>query len=535
MKKNTKKLLRNSHFINLFVFILLFTKANTSSIVFAQNWNQMIKTAAQDKKTMWFGYSVAISGDYAIVGAIYEKKDTIGGNPFESSGSAFIFKNIEGTWTQVQKLVAPEREDNDWFGYSVAISGDYAIIGAPRENEDINEENTLSSSGSAYIFKNNSGVWLLTQKIAASDREAGEQFGYSVAISEDFAAIGAIGEDDDTTTWNTLTYSGSAFIFKFKSGAWIQTQKIVATDRGTEDFFGCSISISGDFLIVGAHREDHNVTGGSFNSNSGAAYIFKNNSGIWSQIQKIVASDREEHTWFGYSVSISGDYAVIGAWMEGKDAIGENPLTYAGSAYIFKNNGRIWSQVQKIVASDRDHDDRFGYSLAISGDYLIVSAYEEDHDLMGGNTLNSAGSAYIFKRNGETWTEVQKITALDRRNSGTFGWAVAISGDYAIVGAYNIGSAYFFKNNFFVDLKENSFGNGLITYPNPSKGNFSIDLGAQYENIKISITDILGTLIESKTISQAQILSLLINQPFGVYFIKIQTDNKRTVVRMVKE
>ncbi len=404
----------------------------------AQNWNQIIKTVASDRGTNdQFGYSVAISGDFAIVGAYKESEDANGANTKSEAGSAYIFKKTAGVWAQQQKIVASDRASGDWFGYSVAISGDFAIIGAYQEDEDASGTNTLSAAGSAYIFKQTAGVWAQQKKIIASDRNTDDEFGFSVAISGDFAIVGAHWEDEDVSGANNLSAAGSAYVFKQTAGVWAQQQKIVATDRATDDQFGTKVAISGDFAIIGAPNEDEDANGGNTLSYAGSAYIFKQTSGVWAQQQKIVAADRATLDFWGSSLDINGDYAIIGASNEDEDASGANKLSNAGSAYIFKQTSGVWQQQKKIVASDRALNDGFGIRVAMGNDYAIVGASLEDHDASGANLLDAPGSAYIFKQTSGVWAQLQKIVATDRAASDNFGSSVAISGDYAIVGAPN--------------------------------------------------------------------------------------------------
>jgi hypothetical protein len=154
---------------------------------------------------------------------------------------------------------------------------------------------------------------------------------------------------------------------------WDEVVKAVASDRAANDWFGYSVSISGDYAIVGAKQEDHNEVGGQFLDKAGAAYILKNNSGTWTVVQKLVAQDRAEDDEFGYSVAISGDYAIVGAPKK-TIKVGFDLKTYAGAAYIFKNTSGTWTQVNRLVASDRETFDEFGHSVAISGDFAIVGA-----------------------------------------------------------------------------------------------------------------------------------------------------------------
>ena len=416
-----------------------------------QSWNQAIKVVASDRSTEdIFGWSVSISSDYAIVGSPSEDEDISGGNTVSMAGSAYILKNNAGTWTQVQKIVASDRGALDQFGHSVSISGDYVIVGALDESEDVSGSNTRTNAGSAYIFKNDTGTWVQMQKIVASDRAAFDQFGFSVSISGDYAIVGARWEDQDVSGGNTLDAAGSAYIFKNNAGTWTQVQKIVASDRASFDWFGGSVDISGDYAIVGANLEDENTTGGNTFTSAGSVYVFKNNMGNWTQTQKIVASNRGTNHSFGVSVSISGDYAIVGS--SGEDSF--------GTAYIFKNNSGTWNEEQKIVATDRASSDQFGFSVAISGDYAIVGARFEEEDASGSNTVTDAGSAYIFKNDAGTWMEVEKIVAADRGVDDEFGSSVGISGDYAIVGVRfedenasggntltDAGSVYVFERN----------------------------------------------------------------------------------------
>jgi len=388
------------------------------------------KIQASDKQADdFFGFSVSISGDgnTAIVGA--QGEDTGG----SSAGSAYIFTRSGGVWTQQQKLLSSDIQGGDYFGYSVSISsdGNTAIVGAYLEDTG------GTSAGAAYIFTRSGGIWTQQQKLLSSDIQGSDYFGFSVSISGDgnTAIVGAYLEDTGALN------AGAAYIFTRSGGVWSQQQKIQASDKQADDRFGYSVSISGDgnTAIVGSRYEDTGAT------DAGASYIFTRSGGIWTEQQKIIASDAEAGDWFGFSVSISGDgnTAIVGAY--GEDTGG----TYAGAAYIFTRSGGVWTQQQKIQASDQQGDDYFGYSVSISGDgnTAIVSALYEDT----GST--NAGAAYIFTRSGGVWTEQQKIQSSDIQANDFFGYSVSISsdGNTAIVGAHNedtggtdAGAAYIF-------------------------------------------------------------------------------------------
>jgi hypothetical protein len=372
-------------------------------------------TASDGAADDLFGGSVAISGDYAIVGAWAD--DDAGSN----SGSAYIFKRDGVAWTELDKITASDGAADDYFGISVAISGDYAIVGATGDGD------AGSRSGSAYIFKRDGTAWTEQAKITASDGAADDRFGYSVAISGDYAVVGAHADNDAGSR------SGSAYIFKLDGTTWTEEAKITASDGAADDWFGVSVAISGDCAVVGAYKDN------DAGENSGSAYIFKRDGTVWTEQAKITASDGAAYDRFGLSVAISGDYAVVGAYLD-NDA-GYN----SGSSYIFKRDGTAWTQEAKITASDGAALDRFGASVAISCDYTVVGAYWDD------DAGSDSGSAYIFKRDGTAWTEQAKITASDGAADDGFGYRVAISGDCAIVGAHwdddagtDSGSAYIY-------------------------------------------------------------------------------------------
>ena len=429
----------------------------------AQDFNEVFKVVASDRFSGdHFGTSVSISGDYAIVGAAFEDHDASEMNRLEDAGSAYVFeRGGDGNWNEAQKIVASDRAANDWFGNSVAISGNYVIVGARRGDKDASGMNTFDSSGSAYIFeKGEDGTWHEVQKIVASDRTAYDWFGNSVAISGNYAIVGAMIEDEDASGMNTFRDPGSAYIFeRDETGNWHEVQKIVASDRANWDNFGSSVAISGNYAIVGAPVEDEDASGMNTVRDPGSAYIFeRDETGNWHEIQKIVASDRAEEDWFGVSVSISGDYAIVGAYLEDEDSSGMNTFRDPGSAYIFgRDETGNWHEVQKIVASDRANWDNFGSSVTISGNYAVVGTPGRDEMVDGIDAFYNAGSAYVFKRDGDgNWNEIQNIVASDRDRDDLFGTSVSISGDDLIVGAIfegegvntaleRTGSAYMFS------------------------------------------------------------------------------------------
>ena len=361
-----------------------------------------------------FGYSVAIAGDSVVIGA-YQSDD--GGT---SSGSAYVFIRTGTSWSLQGRLTANDAAAFDNFGFSVAISGDSVIVSA------VGDDDGNPNSGSAYIFTRSGLSWSLQDKLTANDAATADNFGYSVAMSGDSVVVGAYQDDDGGPE------SGSAYVFTRSGSSWSQQDKLTANDAAADEYFGVSVGMSGDSVIIGAHQDDDGGT------KSGSAYVFTRSGTSWSQQDKLTAGDAAVGDFFGTSVAISGDSAVIGA--TGNDS--------NGSAYVFTRSGSSWSQQDKLTASDAAVGDNFGISVAISGDSVVAGAYQDD------DNGSASGSAYVFTRSGISWSQQQKLTAGDAAAGDYFGFSVAISGDSVVAGAYQdddsgsaSGSAYIFTRS----------------------------------------------------------------------------------------
>lgn len=346
-----------------------------------------------------FGISVGISGPTAIVGSFND--DGVA----TDTGSAYIFRNPgSGMWSQLTKLTAADAAQGDNFGVSVAISGNVAVIGA----------NFDDGRGSAYIFRDSSPFgWMQLDKILASDAAANDQFGAAVAISGNTAVVGARLKDSGI---------GAAYVFRDNGDDdWQQIAKLTPSDGGIDYQFGNSVAISGNTVLVGAHR-DTNVGG----SASGAVYVFQDNgNGVWSQAAKLLPADGSQLKQFGTSLAFSGNTAVVGA-------VGDNTLgTLTGAAYVFERDALSkWHQSNKLLADDAGLLEQFGISVALSGNTAVVGA---NQDTQGGA---ASGAAYVFRNNGQgNWNQIAKMRASDFQAGDAFGTAVALSGTTALVGA----------------------------------------------------------------------------------------------------
>lgn len=517
----------------------------------AQPWSEKMKIVASDRAFEdKFGYSVSLSDNFAIVGAFWDDKDLSGANIMTDAGSAYIFeRKINGDWVQVQKLIASDRDINDVFATSVCISGDYAIIGAVWDDEDEFNQNYMSKAGSAYIFeRDGNGIWSEVQKIVASDRGIDDKFGFSVSISGNYAIVGAYNEDENISGGSTVEDAGSAYIFeRDEDGNWMQAQKIVASERAENDLFGWNVSISENYALVSATREDEDHQDEDYLWDAGAAYIFKRDkSGEWSQTQKIVASDRGTLDQFGRAIHLYKDRIIIGVRAEDEDASGNNTMDHSGSAYIFeKNNNETWEEVQKIVASDRTVADRFGASVSINSNYAIIGAYWEDDDILGENPMNKSGSAYIFKRGANSnWSQIQKIVASDRSAEDQYGFAVTIDGNYTMVGAYtededassgdsleSSGSAYIYELASSTGFYDANIYSKLLVCPSPTHGRSIINLGRHFNKMSLTIRNILGQEISSYQFKDVEIIEFEINNIPGIYMLNLRDEigNSKTL------
>jgi uncharacterized repeat protein (TIGR01451 family) len=381
-------------------------------------WSQQQKLTAADGATGdSLGWSVAVSGDTAIVGA---PNDDVGA--YANQGSAYAFVRAGTAWSQQQQLAAATSgAAGDHFGDSVAVSGDTAIVGVP--NDDVGSN---ADQGSAYVFVRSAGVWRQQQRLTASDGAAGDMFGFAVAASGDTCVVGAWQDD----VVGSSPSQGSAYVFVRTGSTWSQQQKLSASDGASTDYFGVSVAVSGDTAVVGAAYNDVGA-----DANRGSAYVFVRSAGIWSQQQQLLASDGAAEDLFGSSVAVSGDTAVVGAY---GDDVGAN--ANQGSAYAFLRSGTTWSQQQKLTASDGTASDELGAAVAVSADTALVGASRDEIT----EDYPDCGSAYVFVRAGTVWTQQQRLTGDVEQGGARFGTSVALSGDRAVVGAPAPGSAYVF-------------------------------------------------------------------------------------------
>ena len=381
-------------------------------------------TAGDSADNDEYGYSVAIDGDTAVIGAYQHDVTPSGGAKVDNAGAAYVFiKDSAGQWRQTAKLTASDGAVDDEFGVSVAIDGDTVVVGAHQH-----DANSNSDAGAVYVFTKSGDNWTdgtETAKLTASDGAVDDEFGVSVAIDGDTVVVGAHQHDA-----NSNSDAGAVYVFTKSGDNWTdgtETAKLTASDGAVDDEFGVSVAIDGDTVVVGAHQHDANS-----NSDAGAVYVFTKSGDNWTdgtETAKLTASDGAVDDEFGVSVAIDGDTVVVGAHQH--DA---NSNSDAGAAYVFardSNSGK-WSQTAKLTASDGAVDDEFGISVALDGDDAVVGAYLDTNSLL---FHTDAGSAYVFARGSDGWRQSLKLAAPDAAANDHFGYSVAVANGTVLAGA----------------------------------------------------------------------------------------------------
>lgn len=352
--------------------------------------------------------SVAIGAD----GTVYAANDKL-----YAFGAENKLISVAG---REQALLAADTVEGDLLGFSVAIDGDILVLGA--KGDDVVGIN----SGSVYTYRWNGTSWEQQQKLVPSDAASVDNFGQSVAIDGDTIVVGSWIDDH-----SGLGNAGSAYVFSWDGTTWVEQQKIIATDAAFGDKFGYEVGIDGDAIVVGALGDDD---GGV---DAGSAYVFRKNGNQWLQEGKLIAGDASAGDWFGISVAIDGDTAIVGARYD------DDGQSNAGSAYVFRYDGSQWTQVSKLLANRAIENEQFGESVTIAGNRVVVGAYAP----------RQHGAAYVFEYDGTGWNQKARLGASDSRPNNQFGLTVALHGETLVVGArmdsaeagFAAGAAYVYR------------------------------------------------------------------------------------------
>lgn len=494
------------YILSLFVLILCTQEIHSQSHV---ETNKLV--APSRSQNGRFGASVAMSEEYAVIGT----------HPFTShTGWVYIFKKQnDNSWVEVQSIAMGGFS----FGKAIAIYQDTLVVTADSAN---------FSRGAAYVFNlDSNGEWVFTQEISGADLDGGDNFGVDVDIYENTIVVGSSLGNFDANGENEIHDAGTAYIFeKDTNGTWIETKKITASTRGQMDYFGRSVGVTDGFVFVGE------INGGS--GSDGLVHVFKKENNDWSAVQEIRGADSGSDNWgnFGISMSVDNDLLVVGS--SEMDYDGPGPIMYsdAGAAYIFQRNAQgDWNEIQKLTASDAAEDDLFGYDVSIHGDKIIVGAYFEDEDTSNANTMDRAGSAYLYTLNGANqWVQTEKIVASDRESIDYFGWAVSVWGDHIIIGALReshdengenyilrSGSAYVYQDETTLSTENLTLSN-INIYPNPTADIVNMHFNTVQDWIKVRLTDVTGKTLQVDTYTGLDYLNYPIRQKTGIYIMVLE-------------
>lgn len=371
-----------------------------------------------------FGWSVALTGDTLAVGATGEDSaargpgSDEGDNGATDSGAVYVFRRSESSWQQEAYIKASNADAGDEFGHSLVLAGDTLAVGTWGEDSVATDpaDNSAVQSGAVYVFRWSGTSWQQEAYLKASNTGAGDSFGYSVALTGDTLAVGAIYEAsaakgvDGNQGDDNARRSGAVYVFRRSGTSWQQEAYIKASNTGADDEFGRSVALVGDTLAVGALGEDSAAAGLDGNqddntaTDSGAVYVFRRDGFSWQQEAYVKASNTGASDYFGVRVALVDDMLAVGAVGEASDGTGpgNNSAVLSGSVYVFRRSGTSWQQEAYVKASNPDADDYFGDCVALTSDTLVVGAWGEastasgiDGDQANNGALDS-GAVYIF-------------------------------------------------------------------------------------------------------------------------------------------
>ncbi len=427
-----------------------------------------------------YGNAVAVSNDGSTIAVSAFKESGIANDPTANSaalsGAVYVYRKTNGIWSEVAYLKAPNADDQDEFGYAIALSGDGNTLAVSTINEassatgiDGNQlDNLAPASGAVYLYVNSGSSWQSQAYIKSSNSNLVDSFGFSVSLDSDGTTllVGAPGESSSAQsingdeTDNTGSLSGAAYVFELQNNQWAQTAYLKSSNSDKLDSFGYDVALSEDGLtvVVGSPGEDSNATSvngdemDNSSDNSGSAYVFVHNGTTWAQDSYLKASNSDSEDQFGHSVDVNSDGTVIaiGAFNEASDSEingneSDNSASGAGAAYLFYKSQAGWQQEDYMKAVNSDASDKFGSDVQLSsnGKALVVGAPNEassSQSLDGDVQLNdasTAGAVYLFTDVEGTWQQTEYIKSRNTDAGDGFGSTIAISGDgnTLIVGA----------------------------------------------------------------------------------------------------
>ncbi len=371
------------------------------------------------------GFSVAIDGDVAAIGAPRDMENGVW------AGAVYVFRRIAGAWVQEDKLVVSDAQPGDQLGFYVDVSGDLIAASAPAQ--------IGTHAGAVYVFRHDGSAWIREERLTASDGVMHDALGFQVAARGSTIVATAAHHASDT---------GAAYVFRFDGSSWDEEVKLQASDATADDFFGGGLALGDDVVVVGAEREN----------SQGAAYVFRRSTGVWQEEQKVVPAIRTGGDEFGHSVELEGDDLVVGAPFRAG----------GGSAYAFRRLAGTWTETQLLLPVGGEDGDEFGRHVVggLDGDSMAIGASGDDD--LGAN----AGAVYLFARQDGSWQPAGKHFASDGSAGADFGWTLELADDELLVGSPHLltatsgGAAYVLSVGACADGIDND-GDGLVDLSDP--------------------------------------------------------------------
>lgn len=409
-----------------------------------------------------FGTAVSTTTNIIAVGAPDQQ---------QASGAVYLYETGISGLMQAAMLKAENADNFDGFGHSVSIAGNVIVIGAPSEGGDGSsaDDNSLVSSGAAYVFEKMDNSWMQTGYLKASNPGTDDLFGWSVATDGETIAVGAKWEDSDgsSSESNDIRHAGAVYVFSKNQGEWQQQSYLKSANPTDYDSFGSSVAVDGDNLIAGA----------PFKLDAeGSVFAFRKISSEWQFVSEVSLESTESGDQFGWSVGLDADRAIVGAIGESSDGSSQddNSVGWAGAAFIFRLNGADWVLEEYLKPRFPGEIDQFGYSVELSGDFAVVGARLEDGISTDpeNNSLTDSGAAYIFIREGSSWPERAYLKATFADSEDLFGSSVSIASGVAAIGVpwedsegsspadnslENSGAAYTFDQGYYDRVFKDSF------------------------------------------------------------------------------
>lgn len=367
-----------------------------------------------------FGRALSLSGDTLAVGADASEREG-------DLGAVHVFQRTGSSWVEEARLVASNAAENDGFGSTVSLSGNMLATSSPSEDSSATGvggdqgDNSASGSGAVYVFERIGDTWTEQAYIKASNTDAGDAFGRSLALSGNTLAVGASGEGsrasgvDGNQTDNAATSSGAVYVFTLNDGTWRQQAYLKGSTVERGDAFGYSLCLDGDTLAIGAFSEDSAAVGvdGDQTDNSapssGAVFVFERAGGVWGQRAYLKPSATDGLDWFGHSLSLSGNHLAVGARGEDSAATGvngdprNNTSAASGAVYLFRRTRGLWNLQAYLKPPGTAGADLFGGAVFLNGNTLLVGASGEDSAAAGvngdrgDNSIEESGAAYMFR------------------------------------------------------------------------------------------------------------------------------------------